>query len=121
MRERVPAQVAVSPEHFVARVTLVRLVVGVREQMRLEVAALVEATFAYRTLVRGLFQMEDLVHGQRARLTESFAAFRTLEWFLLGMNIPETIAAIAFSIMSSTNVNNVITYDVTWEDKSGTR
>jgi len=63
VRERVPAQIAVAPEHLVARVTLVRLVVGVREQMRLEVATLVKAALAHRTLVRRLLQVQYLVHG----------------------------------------------------------
>jgi len=90
VRERVPAQIAVPPEHFVARVTLVRFVVGVREQMSLEIAALVEAALAHWTLVRRLFQVKYLVYGQRARLTEALAAFRALERFLLGMYVPGT-------------------------------
>lgn len=89
-------QIAVPPEHLVARVTLVGFVVGVREQMRLEVTALVETALAHRTLVRRFFQVEDFVYGQRSRLTESFAAFRALERFLLGMNIPETINAFVY-------------------------
>jgi len=52
VRERVPPQVAIPPKHLVARVALVRLVIGVREKMRFEIAALVEAALAHRTLVR---------------------------------------------------------------------
>lgn len=52
MRERVSAEIAVSAEDFSARGALVRLVIGVREEMRLQVGALIEAATANWTLVR---------------------------------------------------------------------
>lgn len=52
VREAVPAEVAVPAEHFAARRAVVRLDVGVRQQVRLQVGPLVEAPAAHRTLVR---------------------------------------------------------------------
>lgn len=66
VREAVPAEVAVPAEHFAARRAVVRLDVGMRQQVRLQVGPLVEAPAAHRALVRRLLQMQDLVHGQRA-------------------------------------------------------
>jgi len=88
VREAVPAQVAVSAEHFAARRAVVRFDVGVRQQVRLQVGPLVEASAAHRTLVRRLLQVKDLVHGQRARLAKPLAAFQALERFLLGVDVP---------------------------------
>ena len=55
-------EIAIASEHFTAGTALVRLVVGVREQVGLEVGALVETSAAHRTLVWRLLHVQDLVH-----------------------------------------------------------
>lgn len=66
VREAMPAKVAVPAEHFTARRAVVRLDVGVRQQVRFQVGPLVKAPAAHRALVRRFLQMQDLVHGKRA-------------------------------------------------------
>ena len=82
-------QVAVPAEDFPARVALVRLVVGVGEQVRLQVGALVEAPVAHGTLVRRFLHVQDLVDGEGARLAEAFATFGAFEWLFLGVDVSE--------------------------------
>lgn len=67
---------------------MVRLDVGVREQMGLQVRALVEAPVADRALVGRLLEVEDLVDGERARLAESLPALGALERLLLRVDVP---------------------------------
>ena len=88
MGQRVPPQVAVPTKHLAARGALVRLVIGVREQVGLQVAALVEASRAHRTFMGRLLHVEDLVHGQRTALAETLAALAALERLLLAVNVP---------------------------------
>ena len=66
MRELVSPQITISSENFFALVALVRLVIGVRQQMSFQVGPLVEASATDRTLVRRLFHVQDLVNGQRS-------------------------------------------------------
>ena len=84
------SQVAVPAKQFGAASTLIGLVVGVGEQVRLEVGALVEAPAAHRTLVRRLLHVQDLVHCQRTRLAEPLPTLSTLEWLLLRVDVPAT-------------------------------
>lgn len=87
MREAVPPEVTIPSEYLAAGDAVVRLDVGVREQVRFEIRALVEAAAAHRTLVGRLLHVQDLVHGQRSRLAESFSAFQTFERFLLRVDV----------------------------------
>ena len=43
MRQRVPAQVAITSEHFATRRALVGFEVGMREEVGLEIGSLIEA------------------------------------------------------------------------------
>ena len=87
MRHDVAAEVAVAPEHLLARRALVRLQVRVGEEMRLEVGSLVEAAGTDWALVRRLLQVQNAVDGQRPRLAETFAAIGAFERLLLRVNV----------------------------------
>lgn len=87
MRQTMTPEIAIAAKDLATRGTVVRLDVGVCEQMRLQIGALIERSIADGTLVRRLLHVQDLVHGQRARLAESFATFGALEGFLLGVNV----------------------------------
>ena len=63
MGQGMTPEITVPPEHFAARRALVRLVVGVRQQVRLQIGTLIEAPAADRAFVRRLVQMEDPVNG----------------------------------------------------------
>jgi len=89
VRQRVSAQVAIAAENLPARVALVGLVVGVREQVRLQVGALVEGARAHRTPVRRRLLVQNAVHGQGARLAETLAALRASERLLLRVDVSE--------------------------------
>jgi len=87
MRQAVTSQVAVPPEDFPAGGAVVRLDVGVGEQVGLQIGTLVEGAIAHGALVRRLLHVQDLVDSQSAGLTESLAALRALEGLLLGVDI----------------------------------
>ena len=89
MSQLVPPQVTVAPEHLMALIALVGLVVRMGQQVGLQVAPLVEAALAHGTLVRALLHVQDLVDGQGPRLAEALATVGTFERFLFRMNIPE--------------------------------
>lgn len=88
MCQGVTPQITIASEDLAARRTLVRLVIGVRQQVRLQVGPLVEAAIAHGTLVRRLLHVQNLVHGQSARLAESLAALEAFEWLLFRVNVP---------------------------------
>jgi len=69
------SQVAITSKNFPAGGTIVRLDIGVGEQVGLQIGSLVEGAIAYGTLMRRLLHMQDLVDSQSSGLTESLAAF----------------------------------------------
>jgi len=80
-------QVAITAKNFPAGCAVVRLDIGVGEQVGLQIGSLVEGAIAHWALMRRLLHMQDLVDSQSSGLTESLAAFGTLEGFLLGVDI----------------------------------
>lgn len=96
VRQRMAAQVAVAPEHLAAGQTVIRLDVGVREQVRFQIGALVEAAIAHGALVRRLLHVQNLMDGQRTRLAETLAALEALERFLLGVNVSAKCCVVAW-------------------------
>jgi len=87
MGQFMPPQITIPSENFFALVALVRLVIGVRQQVGLQVGPLVEAPAADWTLVRGFLHVQDLVDGERSRLAKALPAFAALERFLLRMDV----------------------------------
>ena len=87
MCQLVAPEITVSSEDLLALVALVRLVIGVGQEVGLQVGPLVEAPAADGTLVRGLFHVQNFVDRQCSRLAKSFATFTTLERFLLRVYI----------------------------------
>ena len=82
-----PAQITVAPEHLLALIALVWLVICVREEMRLEVGSLVKAPLTHGAFVRRLLHMQDLMNSQGSRLAETLATLGTFKRFLFGMNV----------------------------------
>ena len=83
VREHVPAEVAVAAELLAAIGAVVRLDVGVGEEVGLQIGPLVEGPAAGGTLVWRVVHVEDAVDGEGARLAEALAAFSALEGLLL--------------------------------------
>lgn len=66
---------------------MIRLDVGVGQEVSLEVGALVEAARAHWALMGGLLHVENFMDCQGARLAESLSALAAFKWFLFRMNI----------------------------------
>jgi len=81
------SQVAITSKNFPAGGAIVRLDIGVGEQVGLQIGSLVEGAIAHWALMRRLLHMQDLVDSQSSGLTESLAAFGALEGLLLGVDV----------------------------------
>ena len=91
VRELVSPEVAVASEDLLAVGfgALVRLDVGVGQQMGLQVGPLVEASAALVALVRRVLHVQDAVDGQSPGLTEAFAAILAFERLFLRVDVSE--------------------------------
>lgn len=83
-----PPQITVPPEDFPTGRTVIRLDVGVRQEVSLQVRPLVEGSTAHGTLVRRFLHVEDLVDRQGPGLAEALAALRALEGFFFAVDVP---------------------------------
>lgn len=87
-------KIAVPPEDGAAGGALIRLKIGVCQQVGFQIASLVETSAAGGAFVGRLLHVENLVHCQSATLAKALPALTTFEGLLLAVNvlmIPEVI------------------------------